>query len=352
MILNTKPLITIKTAFAGILLLTLLVSCKSDKPSPQPESLPISLSASSNVIIVNEGVFPFGNASVSFLEGKTGQLREDIFKTTNGRDLGDVAQSAVVINDKLYVVVNNSQKVEILDKNNFQSLGTITGLVSPRYMIGVGNSKAYVSDIYANSISVVDLNSLRVTKAIACTGWTEQMIYHLGKVYVCNYWKSYLYVIDPLKDNISDSIFIGQGAQSIVADKYDRLIVSCGGYQIPQSETKLVFVNLYQNKIEKSIPFAANYPSALAINAKRDSVYFLNTAVYKISVDDNSVGQPFVTAQNRQYYGIGFDAKANQLFVADAIDYVQKGKVYVYAASGRELTSFNVGINPGNFCFY
>ncbi len=329
-----------------------LLSCKSDKPVIQPESNQVHLNSSSNVIVVNEGIFPFGNASVSFLDGKTGQVNADIFKSVNNRDLGDVAQSALTINGRLYVVVNNSKKIEVLDKNNFLSLGTITGLSTPRYMVGVGNSKAYVSDIYSNQISVVDLNTLQITKTISCPGWTEQMIYHLGKVYVTNYWKSYLYEIDPLRDIISDSIFIGQGAQSIVADKKDRLIIACGGYKIPQSDTKIVMLNLNTKKPDRIIPVSVNYPSSLAINANRDSVYFLNTNVYKISIDDLTIGSPFISAQNRQYYGLGLDVRSNQIFVADAIDYVQKGKVYVYSSGGNEVTNFDVGINPSGFCFY
>ncbi|MBC7389138.1 MAG: hypothetical protein H7329_08010 [Opitutaceae bacterium] len=330
----------------------ILGSCKSDKPVVQPETNQVHLNSASNVVVVNEGIFPFGNASISFLDGKTGQVYADIFKSTNNRDLGDVAQSAITINGRLYVVVNNSKKLEVLDKNNFHSLGTITGLSTPRYMVGVSNSKAYVSDIYSNLISVVDLNSLQITKTISCPGWTEQMIYHLGKVYVTNYWKSYLYEIDPQKDMISDSIFIGQGAQSIVADKKDRLIIACGGYKIPQADTKIVILNLSTKKPERIIPVLVNYPSSLAINGNRDSIYFLNTAVYKISIDDIAIGSPFISAQNRQYYGLGLDTRSNQVFVADAIDYVQKGKVYVYSAGGNELATFEVGINPGGFCFY
>ena len=347
---NFKSLFN-KTSLA-ILISAFVVSCKSDKPVIQPESKSVFLNSSSNVIVVNEGVFPFGNASISFLDGKTGEVNADIFKSTNNRDLGDVAQSAVTINGRLYVVVNNSKKIEVLDKNNFRSLGTITGLTAPRYIVGVGNSKAYVSDIYSNQISVVDLNTLQITKTIYCSGWSEQMIYHLGKVYVTNYWKSYLYEIDPSKDVISDSIFIGKGAQSLVADKNDHLIISCGGYKIPQTDSKIIVLDLSTKKPVRVIPITNNYPSSLAINANRDSIYFLNTDVYKISITDVNIGPPFISSNSRQLYGMGLDIRSNQIFVADAIDYVQKGKVAVYSSGGNEMGSFDVGINPSGFCFY
>jgi len=330
----------------------LLTSCKSDKPNPRPDNPIISLPNSSNVIVVNEGGFQHDDASLSFLESKTGQLTQDIFKPINGRNLGDVAQSATIWNNRLYVVVNNSQKIEVLNLADFHSVGTISGFSSPRYFLPVGNSKAYVSDLYANAISVVDLNSLSIVKTIPCKGWTERMIYHLGKVYVTNYWQSYLYIIDPLTDTKSDSIFIGKGAQSIVSDKKDRLVVACGGYKTAQTDSKLVFVNSFEKKVEKTILFVKDYPSMLTTNAMKDSFYFINTDVFKLSVDDSQVGSPFTLAGSRKLYGLGLDIRSNQVFVSDVVDYVQIGKVYVYSSSGAELTKFDTGINPGNFCFY
>lgn len=330
----------------------LLTNCKSDKPNVRPENSVIVLSNSSNVVIVNEGGFQYGNASLSFVEGKTGRVTSDVFRSANGRDLGDVAQSATVWNNRLYVVVNNSKKIEVLDITSFHSIGTITGLVSPRYMLPVGNAKAYVTDLYSNTISVIDLNNFTVTKSIPCKGWTERMVYHLGKVYVTNYWQPYLYVIDPVTDTKTDSIYIGKGGQSIVTDKNDRIIVACGGEKTPRSDTRLVFVNAYNKTVERTIPFSTNYPSSLTINATKDSVYFLNTHVYKISVDDNQVGSPFIVKGTRQLYGLELDTRANQVFVSDAVDFVQIGKVYVYSASGTELARFDAGINPSSFCFY
>lgn len=329
-----------------------LCACKSDKPNPRPATEVLGLPLSSNVLVVNEGNYNFGNAGLSFLDGRSGQINDDIFQTANNRSIGDVAQSAVVHNNKLFVAVNNSQSIEVVDPYQFKSIHTIKGFQSPRYIQPVGNAKAYVSDLYANAISVVDLNQYTIIKTIPCTGWTERMVYHLGKVYVCNYTQPYLYVIDPISDTKSDSIHIGKGANSLVVDKHDRIIVACGGYRTPQSDTRLVFINPYTQAIVKSIAFEQNYPNELVINATKDTLYFLNTGIHKLSIEANKVGSPFISSNQRVYYGLGLDPKSNQLFVADAIDYVQKGRVYVYHSSGQPLASFDAGINPNGFVFY
>ena len=344
---------------------TLFSACKSDKPSPRPENPPVLLpEGSSNVLVVNEGNFQFENASLTFVNGKTAECTSDAFKVSNGRKLGDVAQSAVVWNGRMYVVVNNSQKIEVLDAQSFRSIATVSGFISPRYILPISYSKAYVSDLYANNISVLNLNTYTVEKKIPCSGWTERMLYHLGKVYVNNYWQPYLYVIDPASDTKTDSIYIGKGAQSMVVDKWDRIVVACGGYKTSKSDTRLVYVNPYSKKVEKTIETGTNFPSNVLVNNSRDTLYFLLTAigggtekyssvgVCKMAVDANDVTAPFITGNARNLYALGLDGKTNRLYVSDAVDNNQVGKVYMYSPSGQELGKFDAGINPGNFCFY
>jgi len=302
-----------------------------------------------NALVLNEGTFMFNNASLSFLNGYAGTVMNDI-----GMDQGwDVIQSAVLHNGKLYVVINNSGKIAVLQPQNFSVLGNITGLRSPRHFLPLSSTKAYVTDLYADAISVVDLVSNTVTKQIPCPGWTEKLVYHLGKVYVINYRKPYLYEIDPLTDIKTDSIQIGLGAQNIVVDKHDRLVVSCGGYDIKQSERQIVFVNGKTKTIEKRISFAKTYPSALTINATKDTLYYLNTNLYRISVEESAEPSHFfISGAGKNFYGLDVDPGTNLLFATDAVDYIQRGTAYVYSPSGNELSRFTTGIVPSGFCFY
>jgi len=48
-----------------------------------------------------------------------------------------------IINGKAYLVVNNSSKIEIINPKTFKSIGTITGLRSPRYIIKQAPIKLY-----------------------------------------------------------------------------------------------------------------------------------------------------------------------------------------------------------------
>ena len=45
------------------------------------------------------------------------------------------------------------------------------------------------------------------------------------------------------------------------------------------------------------------------------------------------------------------DPRTSEVYLADALDYVQPGWVFRYSARGELLDSFQVGIIPGAFCF-
>ena len=149
-----------------VFIIPLFFSCIKDKPqdSIQPQ---VQLSTAKKVYIINEGNFGSGNASVSLYDTGNDALIENFYQTQNTilPTLGDVAQSLSFINDKFYLVVNNSGKISVCD-NQFKKITQITNLSSPRYLLPVTNQKAYVSDYNANAISIIDLNSNLKTGSI------------------------------------------------------------------------------------------------------------------------------------------------------------------------------------------
>lgn len=72
-----------------------------------------------------------------------------------------------------------------------------------------------------------------------------------------------------------------------------------------------------------------------------------------MSVKDESLpATPFLPYAGTTYYGLGVDPRNSEVYVADAIDYVQHGVVYRFTARGRALDTLRVGITPGSFCFW
>ena len=51
------------------------------------------------------------------------------------------------------------------------------------------------------------------------------------------------------------------------------------------------------------------------------------------------------------FYGLTINPVNGEIYVSDAVDYVQSGTVLRYSQDGELLDTFNVGINPGSFCW-
>ncbi|MCH7534652.1 MAG: YncE family protein, partial [Bacteroidetes bacterium] len=142
---------------------------------------------SSAVFVINEGNFQWGNSSITHYNLENGVVTQDVFQgANNGMSLGDVAQSMVIHDSKGFIVVDNSNKIEVVEIDSFSSVGTITGLVAPRYIQIINSSKAYVTDLYAGYISIFNPSTLAITGQVNVPGHTEEMVMVNNKVYVTN----------------------------------------------------------------------------------------------------------------------------------------------------------------------
>lgn len=332
--------------------LVLLVACRRDKPDG-PTSSPIDLGGSSGgVYVVNEGNFQFGNAQVSYYDIATDAALQDIYRPANDADLGDVLQSMSIVNELAYLVVNNSGKVSVVDPSSFREQAVITGLTSPRYLLPVSPGKAYVTDMYAGSVAVVDLLENRVVGRIACPGATEELVGAYGKAFVTNTAKDFVYVVDAATDRIVDSVEVGRGGNSIRQDARGKLwVLSGGGFSAVRA--KLSRIDPATLAVDAAFDFPASAsPWRLNMNARGDTLYYLDGGVFRMSIHaDQLPTTAFVPADGRNFYGLGVDPRSGVVYAADAIDYVQRGVIYRYAPSGQALGSFRAGIIPSAFMF-
>lgn len=170
------------------------ISCVKINP-PEIENGNIII-GESNVLICNEGGFQNGNASLSIYNKEENSLTNNLYYFINNSSIGDILQSITHINHELFLVVNNSQKIIVIDDKSYKYKTEINGLTSPRYLLPINNNQAYVSDLYANKIYIIDINSKTVVNEINVSGWCEDMCLHNGKAYVVNRTNDLVYIIN------------------------------------------------------------------------------------------------------------------------------------------------------------
>lgn len=356
--MNRKDFISMRFCIGVWLLvhLCMIASCKKDPVLPPP--LPDFTQISKHALVINEGNYMWGNASLTHINLETNEVTDDVFSRANSRPLGDVAQSMVRVGNEMWIIVNNSQKIERLNARTFKSIGTISPFHSPRFACLIDMHKMFITDLYAHKIHIVNPSNGTKTGEIPCEGWTEQIIYSNGHVYVCNVTRNKIMDLNPATNQIIDSVSVGDAPRYIQKDNQGRIWVLCEG-NLPPHETK---GSLYcidptnPSQVVKRIDFpeANIHPSQLKINATGDKLYFLYNGVWSMDVESAALPQnPLIVQGNRLFYGLEIQSETGDIWVTDAGDYVQRGKIYRYSAASKELLkTYQAGIIPGNMYFY
>jgi DNA-binding beta-propeller fold protein YncE len=334
-----------------IIALTILFACKPEKPITKQFSL------SSNTLIVGcEGNYTWGNASASIYFKTQDSIWNDAYYTINREKLGDVLQSMNFLNGKIFMVMNNSNRIIISDAKSFVKEHEIASLQSPRYIIDAMNGTYYVSDLYANAISIINQNSYEKVGSIPCIGWTEEMICVANKVYVCNRKSRFLYVVNTGNHSVEDSLDIGYGASAIIKDLHGKLWLTTTGNSSMGIAASLLCLNITDAHpiIERQFNFVSGAsPRCLKVNSEGDQLYYVNTDVFNMSIEAISMpSTPFISASTTNIYGVEIDPSNGDVYVSDAKDYVQSGTVYRYNKAGQLQSQFDAGIIPSCFLFF
>lgn len=316
------------------------------------------------LFITNEGNFQYGNATLSYYDPSAREVRNEVFFRANGMKLGDVAQSMTIHDGKGWVVVNNSHVIFAINLFSFKEEGRIENLTSPRYIHFVSSEKAYVTQLWDYRIFIVNPRTYEITGYIPMprmtmeTGSTEQMVQYGRYVYVnCWSYQNRIVKIDTETDRVVGELTVGVQPSSLVMDRHNKLwTVTDGGYEgspYGYEAPSLYRIDAETFKVERQLKFKlGDRPSEVQLNGTRDTLYWINKAVWRMAVTaDREPVQPFIPFSGTIFYGLTVSPTTGEVYVADAIDYVQQGIVYRYTPQGKLVDKFYVGIIPGAFCW-
>lgn len=342
-------------------------SCKKKKDEEDPcakyKNGSFSGNYSSGVFVSNQGSFGTPNGTVSYIS-RNGSVENGIFEAANCSTLGDVVQSLTVNNGKGYIVVNNSNKIEVVNADDFKSTGKITSLLLPRYFVALDNNKAYVSEwiqTYPNPtingrISIINLSTNMVTSSIAVGKNPEEMIIAGGKLYVANSADSTVTVINTSTDLVENTITVGDSPRSLLQDANNDIWVLAEGkwksdYTGLETMGKLVKFNPATPNSQTKFQFNSMYsqPSYLNKNAAGTKLYYtFDGKLYDHDINASALSSsPLI---NRYFDNFGIDPTNNFIYAAKS-NSNNKGWVLRYNASATLLDSFQVGIFPSEIYF-
>ena len=331
-------------------------------------SAPVNMPFDQGVFITNEGIYGQSSGTITFFNPDSNSVQQDIFKMVNGRDLGNIVQSLTFHRDKVYIVVNNSNKIEVADARDFKEFAQITNLEQPRYFLAVDSNTAFVSqwglNLLNGSIAVLDLNTNTVSQTIRnqIGKGPEQMLLYDTKVFVTNVggldFDNFISVIDIASNQVIDTIQTPDAPNSIQFAN-NLLWVACSGKTIyanyPDIDTMasssggIIAIDPNSGQVVQQILFAKGKSAKrLKANTAGDELFFL--------YDNNICRLNTVSAQWEpiipgNFYGLGFDPIDNIIY-ASRYTGIQATKIIRYnPVSAAAIDSFPAGFFANDFYF-
>ncbi|WP_299526288.1 DUF5074 domain-containing protein [Winogradskyella sp.] len=340
------------------------ISCTSEDRETPIDPPPLSGDYSNGVFILNEGNFGSVNASVSFLD-ESDQVFGNIFSNVNSANLGDTAQSMGFNGDNAYIVVNNSATVEVVNRNTFDRIATVTDmLVNPRYIVFSGNN-GYISNwgdpnnINDDYIAVLNLETNLVESTISVVEGPERLLINNGKLYVAHKggfgYGNTISVIDLEAQNVIESIPVADVPDGLVITNGSLYVTCTGKLPFTQDETigGIFKIDTADATVESSLMFPEGiHPNSLEY-INNTLYYTVENAMFNIKISNFQLPSAplFEASDNGLEILYGFNVHNGNIYVADAKDYISNGEVFIYSLDGVLQNQFNVAIIPNSFYF-
>lgn len=374
-----------RITFQAIILLSVFLfmqSCRKDRvptPSEVESVIPADPNASpKGFYLLNEGNMNSNKASLDYIDFRKGNYHRNIYNEINPeitKGLGDVGNDIGIYGSKLYVVVNNSNKVEVLDVKTGKKLSQID-IINCRY-ITFSEGKAYVSAYLGTVgdpkapngiVAEIDTISLSITRKVEVGRQPEEMAIVGEKLYVANSggysppnYENTISVIDLNTFTEIKRIEVAENLHRLKADQYGDLYVTSRGdyYDIP---SRIFVIDTKTETIKQEFDIAA---SQLVI---QDDLAYIYSTEFNYQTGENTINYHMIdvkteTVLSRSFitdgtekkikipYGIAVNPSTREVYVTDAKDYVSPGTVYCFSPDGKFKWSVPTGDIPAHFAF-
>ena len=363
-----------------------LTSCDGeDEPTAAVEgqvTKPEALHNVSRLCLLCQGNMGTNKCTLDQFDYKTGVYTRNIFPAANpsqGMGLGDMGNDIHVLGNKIYVTVNGSNIVEVLDAHTSRLLAQIE-VPNCRYLADDGKN-IFVSSysgtmgldptLQQGFVARIDTTSLTITAREDVGYQPEQMAVANGCLYVANSG-GYRYpdydhtvsVIDLKTFKVTDTIDV---AINLFAMQYDAnhhcLYVSSQGdyYSIPST---ISVIDVTTNKVVSVLPdlrckdmvLVGNRLYIYSSDWSYDTNAFANAFMIYDTDKQKVITSNIITdgtdSEIIAPYGLAVNPENGDVFISDARDYVTPGVLRCYTANGVLRWKASTGDVPSRMVFY
>ena len=335
--------------------------------------------------LLNEGNFQTNNSSLDYMNLVSGTYTRNIYATLNPnvvKELGDTGNDLQIYGSRLYVVLNSSNKVEVLHAQSGKRIGQVD-IPNCRY-ICFKDDNAYVSSYVSTStrdaqgqvpgaVYRFNLNTLAITGQVVVGYQPEEIIIKGDRLYVANSggymapkYERTVSVIDLKSFTEVDKIEVGLNLHRLRMDNNGRLwVTSRGNYGNVPSNLYYIDIDPSTQKVAKldslNIPCAQMafygdklyyYSSIWDNEAKKMKTGFGLVDINAAKPLDGSFITDGTDANIQTAYGLAIHPASGDIYIMDAKDFRSSGTLYCYTPDGKlKWQTSRTGMLPGHIAF-
>ena len=357
----------------GCVLPLFYASCDDmeDKPVTSTVEGQITETGTAEIYILSEGLFNLNNSSLTRYSFRTHQLKTNYFSTINKRGLGDTANDIALYGNKLYIVVNVSSTLEVVDFTTGQSIKQIPMRTEngssrqPRH-IAFHKDKAYVCS-FDGTVARIDTTSLEIEATVKAGRNPESLCVQNEKLYVSNsggldYTEGIgvdntVSVIDLASFTEIKKITVGPNPGCILPDSENFVYVATHGKNIVEGDYHLVKINSHTDEVERVFDEKV---MSFAIQGNVGYLYNYNYQTEDASIKmfnlqtGETIREHFITdgTQIHTPYGIHINPYSGNIYITEAYSYTVTGDVLCFNQNGQLQFRLNrIGLNPNTVVF-
>lgn len=324
--------------------------------------------------ILCEGLFNRNNSSLALYDfsepDSTKRLNPYFFKTVNKRRLGDTANDMQRYGSKIYIIVNVSSQIEVIDAETAVSIKRIPMFNEnnvarqPRY-VDFHEGKAYICS-FDGTVARLDTTSLEIEAVVKVGRNPDGICITNNKIYVSNSgglsfpnYDSTVSVVDIESFREIKKINVGLNPYKLHADSQeDVYVVTRGDYggnnyafhkidsEIDEVVHTFYGLSVYNFEIHKDKAYMYNYD----FNTGRNWIKVLDCITERI-IDEQFIKDNSIVINTP--YAICINPINDDVYVVDAQFYIFEGDVLCFDKNGNYKFRINeVGQNPNRIIFF